>query len=125
MNFTMPLYQTAAGFAGRSGPNAQKREASRGTDAFVNASLGAEAWLMLAGLITAIPLLLFAPGARRIPPSMFGLIQYVAPTLQFLIGVVIHREPGAQVQLIGFGAIWIALAVYAFERLWRAKVRRA
>jgi chloramphenicol-sensitive protein RarD len=125
MNFTMPLCQTAAGFARHTDPDARKREASRGTDAFANASLSTEALLMLAGLIAAIPLLLFAPGARRIPPSMFGLIQYAAPTLQFLIGVVIHREPFGQVQLIGLGAISIALAAYALERLWRAKIRRA
>jgi chloramphenicol-sensitive protein RarD len=125
MNSTMPLYQTAAGFARRTDPDAQRRETSRGTDAFVNASLSAQVLLMLAGLITAIPFLLFTAGARRIPLSMPGLSQCVSPALQMLIGVVIYREPFGQVQLIGLGAISIALAAYALERLWRAKIRRA
>jgi len=98
---------------------------SRGTNAFMNASWGVEVLLVLAGPITAIPLLLFAAGARRIPFSMLGLIQYVTPTLQLLIGVLIYREPFGKVQLIGYGAIWIALAVYSLEGTWRAKFGRA
>ncbi len=96
----------------------------RGENAFMSASLGIEVLLALAGPITAIPLLLFAAGARRIPLSMLGLIQYVTPTLQLLIGVAIYREPFSIVQLIGYGAIWIALAVYSLEGLWRTQRRR-
>ncbi|HXZ06689.1 MAG TPA: EamA family transporter RarD [Paraburkholderia sp.] len=99
--------------------------ASRGTNVFMNASWGVDVLLVLAGPITAIPLLLFAAGARRIPLSMLGLIQYVTPTLQLLIGVLIYREPFGKVQLIGYGAIWIALAVYSLEGFWRAKFARA
>lgn len=95
--------------------------ATQGDNAFVSASWDVQALLAMAGPITAIPLLLFAAGARRIPYSMLGLIQYVTPTLQLLIGVAIYREPFSGVQLIGYGAIWIALAVYSLEGVWRAK----
>ncbi|TAL92736.1 MAG: EamA family transporter RarD [Paraburkholderia sp.] len=95
--------------------------AAQGDNAFVSASWGVQTLLAMAGPITAIPLLLFAAGARRIPYSMLGLIQYVTPTLQLLIGVAIYREPFSGAQLIGYGAIWIALAVYSLEGVWRAK----
>ncbi|SEA64206.1 EamA family transporter RarD [Paraburkholderia sartisoli] len=95
--------------------------AAQGDNAFVSASWGVQTLLAMAGPITAIPLLLFAAGARRIPYSMLGLIQYVTPTLQLLIGVAIYREPFSGAQLTGYGAIWIALAVYSLEGVWRAK----
>jgi chloramphenicol-sensitive protein RarD len=98
---------------------------SSGGSGFGTASLGVKALLALAGPITAVPLLLFAAGARRIPLSMLGLIQYVTPSLQLLIGVLIYREPFGEAQLIGYGAIWIALAVYSLDGLWRARFARA
>jgi chloramphenicol-sensitive protein RarD len=73
--------------------------------------------LMFTGVATAVPLLLFAGAARRIPLSMLGLIQYTAPTLQFLIGVFIYQEPFSQQQLVGFSLIWLALAIYSGEGL--------
>ena len=53
------------------------------------------------------------------------LLQYVTPTLQLLIGVLIYREPFSGMQLIGYGAIWIALALYSLDGLWRAQFARA
>jgi chloramphenicol-sensitive protein RarD len=94
-----------------------------GDSGFMAASLGVKILVVLAGPITAIPLLLFAAAARRIPLSMLGLIQYVTPMLQLLIGVVIYREPFGGPQLLGYGAIWIALAVYSLEGIARARVR--
>ncbi|HEV3425955.1 MAG TPA: EamA family transporter RarD [Paraburkholderia sp.] len=96
-----------------------------GGNGFVAASAAIKLLLVLAGPITAIPLLLFAAGARRIPLSMLGLIQYVTPTLQLLVGVLIYQEPFGGVQLIGYGAIWAALALYSLDGLWRAKFSRA
>lgn len=55
---------------------------------------------------------------------MLGLIQYVTPTLQLLLGVLLYGEPFGRVQLIGYGAIWFALAVYSLEGLWQATWRR-
>ncbi|MEO8408399.1 MAG: EamA family transporter RarD [Oxalobacteraceae bacterium] len=78
-------------------------------------------WLLAAaGPITAIPLLLFAAGARRIPLSTLGFLQYIAPTLQLLLGVWLYREPFGGARLIGFITIWTALAVYSAEGLWQA-----
>lgn len=68
--------------------------------------------LLGAGVVTAIPLLLFASGARRIPLSMIGLLQYIAPTIKLIIGVYLFHEPFTGVHLIAFGCIWTALVIY-------------
>jgi chloramphenicol-sensitive protein RarD len=73
-------------------------------------------WLLAAaGPVTALPLLAFAAGARRIPFSMPGLLQYIAPTLQLLLGVWLYREPFEPGKALGFAAIWIALAPYSID----------
>lgn len=72
--------------------------------------------LPLTGLFTALPLLFFNYGARRIPFSLLGILQYVAPTLQFLIGVFLYHEPFSQVQVVGFSIIWFALILYTVEK---------
>jgi chloramphenicol-sensitive protein RarD len=95
-----------------------------GTNGFAQASFGVKLLLAAAGPVTAVPLLLFAAGARRIPLSMLGLIQYVTPSLQLLIGVLIYREPFGHDELLGYGAIWAALAVYSLESVWRARLLR-
>ena len=71
--------------------------------------------LLLTGIVTAVPLLLFAMGARRVTLVTLGILQYLAPTGQFLIGVFLYNEPFSQTQLIGFGLIWTALAIYTME----------
>jgi chloramphenicol-sensitive protein RarD len=93
---------------------------------------GASPWqsllLVLAGPITAIPLLLFAAGARRIPFTTLGLLQYVGPTLQLLLGVYLYREPFEAAKLAGYAAIWLALAVFSADSVWlawRQRGRRA
>jgi len=71
--------------------------------------------LVFTGLVTALPLLLFGMGARLIPLSTIGLLQYIAPTIQFLIGILIYQEDFDQAKLIGFGLIWIALVIFTVE----------
>ena len=71
--------------------------------------------LVMTGVITAVPLLLFAMGARRVTLTTLGILQYVAPTGQFLIGVFVYDEPFSATQLVGFGLIWLALAIYTSE----------
>lgn len=71
--------------------------------------------LAFAGVITAVPLLMFGEAARRIPLSMLGLLQYVAPSCQFLIGVLVYREPFTLSRLFGFAIIWVALILFWFE----------
>jgi chloramphenicol-sensitive protein RarD len=91
-----------------------------GQNAFLNTdSNTTRVLLMAAGPITAIPLLLFASGARQIPLSVLGLLQYLSPTLQFLLGVWIFHEAFTADRLVGFALIWLALALFAFEGLLR------
>ena len=81
----------------------------------------ASSLLVLSGIVTALPLVGFAYAVRRIPLASVGLMQYIAPTLQFLIGVLVLREDFDQARLFGFVLIWIALAVFAGEGLLRAR----
>jgi chloramphenicol-sensitive protein RarD len=91
----------------------------QGTAAFGHAAPHINALLLGSGLVTALPLALFAYGARRIPLSTVGLVQYIGPTLQFLLGVVVFKEAFTIERGIGFVFIWTALAVYAADGLWR------
>jgi chloramphenicol-sensitive protein RarD len=75
-------------------------------------------WLLLAGPITALPLLLFAAGARRISLTTMGILQYISPSLQFGIGVWLLHEPFESARLVGFVLIWVALVVYSLEGWW-------
>ena len=89
----------------------------RGVGAFGQINMATNLLLIGAGLVTSVPLLLFAAGARRITLTSLGLLQYIAPTLQFLIGVLIFNEPFGISRLIGFGLIWLALIFYTVESL--------
>jgi len=71
--------------------------------------------LIFAGFVTGYPLLLFGAGARRIRLSTLGLLQYIAPTGQFLVGVLIYSEDFSRQKLIGYSIIWVALAFYSLE----------
>jgi chloramphenicol-sensitive protein RarD len=71
--------------------------------------------LVLTGVVTAVPLLWFALAARQVPLTTMGVLQYVAPTLQFLIGVFLYGEAFTHDRLIGFSFIWMALAIYSAE----------
>ena len=85
------------------------------TAAFLNTGIISDLLMIGAGLVTTIPLLMFASAARSIPLWVVGLLQYIAPTLQFLIGVFIYKEPFSHNQLIGFGIVWAALLVFLVE----------
>ncbi|HEY2192191.1 MAG TPA: EamA family transporter RarD [Actinomycetospora sp.] len=79
--------------------------------------------LISAGPVTALPLLLFAVGARRLPLATLGLLQYVNPTLQFAWGVLVDHEPMPTARWVGFVLVWIALAVFAVEGWWAYRRR--
>ena len=81
---------------------------------------GAAALLLLAGsgVVTVLPLALFVASVRRIPLSHLGIIQYFAPTLQFLIGVLLYGEPFSRTQLVGYGLVWAALILFGAEGLY-------
>jgi chloramphenicol-sensitive protein RarD len=80
-----------------------------GTDAITNILL------ILAGAITAIPLLLFTAAAKRLPYSTLGFLQYIAPSMQFLLAVLVFGEKLTLAHIVCFGAIWTALVIFAFE----------
>jgi chloramphenicol-sensitive protein RarD len=91
-----------------------------GENTFINTSSNTTRWLLVAaGPITAIPLLLFASGARQIPLSVLGLLQYLSPTIQFLLGVWLFHEAFTAERLVGFALIWAALGLFAGEGLLR------
>lgn len=95
-----------------------------GESALLNVDATTDAFLVGAGLVTALPLVLFAYGAQRIPYSLVGIVQYLAPSLQLMCGVMVFNEPFSRVQMIGFSCIWVALAIYAGDGLWRMGLRR-
>ncbi len=93
---------------------------AHGENSFVNTMSDSTRWLLVAaGPITAIPLLLFASGARQIPLSVLGLLQYIGPTMQMTLGIFFFHEVFTQERLVGFVLIWTALALYAAEGLYR------
>jgi len=97
----------------------------RGVGALGHASAGVNALLVGSGLITALPLALFAYGARLIPYSTIGIVQYIGPTLQFLIGVFVFHEAFTAERAVGFVMIWSALAIYAADGAYRTRRRRS
>ena len=82
------------------------------------------ALLLMAGVVTAIPLLLFAAASRRLPLIFMGFIQYFAPFIQFLVGVFILQEPMPPERWIGFGLVWLALLVLTFDLMRSARSAR-
>lgn len=83
--------------------------------------LGVDALLIFGGALTALPLIAFSYAVRRVPLSTVGLMQYIAPTLQFLIGIWVFAEPFSRDRAIGFVIIWIALLVFVADSLRRAR----
>ncbi|MEM6792570.1 MAG: EamA family transporter RarD [Acidobacteriota bacterium] len=88
---------------------------AEGVGAWGEGSWSTDLLLIATGAITALPLLLFTHGARRLPLSTIGLLQYIAPTCQFLLAVVAYREPFDRVQLLAFLFIWTALAIFTLD----------
>lgn len=77
-----------------------------------------QVFVLSVGIVTAVPLVMFAYGARRIRLTTLGLLQYIAPSVQFLIGLFIYREPFDSARLQAFALIWIGLVVYSADTFW-------
>ncbi len=88
---------------------------ANGTGGFLHDGPVVDLLLIGAGVVTTIPLLMFASAAKEIPLSMIGILQYFAPTIQFLIGVFIYHETFDTGRLIGFSIVWVALIVFWVE----------
>jgi chloramphenicol-sensitive protein RarD len=79
-------------------------------------------WLLIAsGPVTAVPLLLFAASARRIAFAHLGILQYISPTLQLLIGALLYGEAFPPSKAAGYGLIWIALTIFTIDGLWQLR----
>jgi len=89
----------------------------QGSGAFFSIGLHTDVLLTGAGLVTAIPLLLFAHGARRIQYSTVGFLQYIAPTGQLLVGVFLYKELFTSTHAISFGFVWMAIIIYSISSL--------
>jgi chloramphenicol-sensitive protein RarD len=92
----------------------------------VGLTMGTAGWshavlLAFAGVATAVPLLLFAAGTRRVDLAVIGMLQFLTPVLQFLIGVVVLHEPMPPERWIGFVLVWIAIAVFVVDLLLAAR----
>ena len=98
--------------------------AANGTGAFGARDRTTDLLLLAAGPVTVVPLVLFLEAGRRLPLSTLGLVQYLTPTLQFLLGVFLYREVFTAVHWATFGCIWLALAMYSLDA-YRAQNRRA
>jgi len=94
--------------------------AAHGDGALGHASAWEQVGVLSAGIVTAVPLLLFASGARRLPLTTLGLLQYLVPSLNFLLGAFLYREPLSPARLVSFAFIWAALALYSVET-WRQR----
>lgn len=79
------------------------------------------AWLLLSGALTAIPLIAFTAGAKRIPLSLVGFIQYIGPTLMFIIGVFMFHEEFTTTHLITFSFIWLGVLIFSLAKYMQYK----
>jgi chloramphenicol-sensitive protein RarD len=87
-------------------------------------TLGTVGLLVLSGPITTVPLLFFGAAARRLRLSTMGILQYLSPTLQFLLAVLAFGEPFSAAQLLSFACIWAAVLIYAVDSLFAAREYR-
>jgi chloramphenicol-sensitive protein RarD len=95
---------------------------SIGQGAFFHSGPGSDLLMIGAGLVTTIPLLMFASAAQRIPLTMIGIMHYITPTLQFLLGVLIYKEAFSVAQAFGFGVVWIGLIIFCIEGFISSRV---
>lgn len=98
---------------------------SNNTMQFLHEGWQTDILMMISGILTAVPLILFAKGAQRIPMYLLGFIQYVSPTIGFLLGVFLYKEPFTQVELVAFGCIWTAIAIFSYSSIHEARKRHA
>jgi chloramphenicol-sensitive protein RarD len=98
---------------------------SQGTIVFAHQGLRMDLLLAAAGIVTAVPLLWFAEAVKRLRLATVGLLQYIAPTLQFLLAVLLFKEPFSVDKLVAFLFIWTAIAIYSSDNVMRLRRARA
>lgn len=92
---------------------------------FLHAGSISDLLLIGSGAVTATPLLMFASAAQSIPLSVVGILHYIAPTFQFLIGVLVYDEPFSSSRLIGFSIVWVALILFVVESILARRAQSA
>ena len=97
----------------------------RGTGTFGHVGMPVQVLLAAAGVITTVPLLLFAAAVQRVPLAVIGMLQYISPTLNFLLGVLLYKEPFSRHQLVGFVFVWSAVMVFAAEGIRHGRLQAA
>ncbi len=90
---------------------------------FLQVNFTTDLLLILGGIVTAVPLVLFSKGAQRIPQYLIGFFQYFTPTVALILGVVLYNEPFTMTDLIAFGFIWIAVIIFAFSTITEIRKR--
>lgn len=95
-----------------------------GAASFGHAGAVTDVLLAFTGVVTAFPLLLFAHAARKVTLATVGILQYIAPTMQFLLGALVYGETFTEARLIGFGTVWIALIVYSLEGIMKRRRKK-
>ena len=90
---------------------------------FLHVDLKTDVLMIVSGVVTAVPLILFAKGAQNIPLYLLGFIQYVSPTIVLILGVVLYKEPFSDVELLAFSIIWLALLLFSGSKI--LETRRA
>lgn len=96
-----------------------------GAGVFLHGAGTTDLLLVGTGALTVLPLLLFASAVQRVPLSIVGLLQYIAPTIQFLLGIFVFGEPFSSAQFTGFAFVWVALMVFAVDGLLRSRQAQA
>lgn len=89
----------------------------KGEAAFLHINLKTDILLILTGVVTALPLVLFAKGAQRMPLYMVGFLQYIAPTIMLFLGVVVYGETFGKIELFAFSFIWLALLLFTVSKV--------
>jgi len=91
-------------------------QVSSTTSVYVDISYWMVTMILLTGVVTSVPLLLFAQAAKRVSLSTLGFVQYISPTLSLILGIFVYREPFTYIDRISFGCIWVALAIFSLSR---------
>lgn len=90
---------------------------------FLHVDVKTDILMIVSGIVTAVPLILFAKGAQNIPLYLLGFIQYVSPTTMLILGVLLYKEPFTNVELLAFSIIWLALLLFSGSKI--VEIRRA
>jgi chloramphenicol-sensitive protein RarD len=98
---------------------------ARGAGSFLHTGARIDLLLAASGVITMVPLLMFSKAVVEVPLSIIGMLQYIAPTIQFLLGVLVYDEPFTPTRLVGFAFVWVALAVFSADGLHAYRPRPA